>query len=170
LKQEDRLLFLKYAIPCAPTLVARKDISEEKYKSLVSKVEKGEIPEGEPEKIFKVAYAMCKSKALEKGKEIDESIIHDYFWYRHDKVVEERGELMGDFDAERCKTYPGEVEKIIEDRATVKTILGKEEYSNSFVPGIKEGMHVVVHRGYVVEEINGKTALEIAEKTGKRYK
>ena len=85
----DRLLFLKYAVPCATTLVKRNTLAQKDYESMLASVISGRPPAGEPEKIFKVAYAMCSAAALENGGEINAKVIRNYFWFGHDAVVEE---------------------------------------------------------------------------------
>lgn len=169
LNQKDRLLFLKYAVPCATTLVQRKTISKKNFEELLENVKNGKTPSGEPEKIFKVAYAMCSSKALAKNKEIDAKTIRDYFWLGHDAVVDERFGLMRDFDPGHCKTFPGIVTQTNGEKAMVKTSLGKVECSTAFEKKAKKNDFVVVHRGYIVEKVGKKTALEIARKTKKFF-
>ncbi|MBI2597875.1 MAG: HypC/HybG/HupF family hydrogenase formation chaperone [Candidatus Diapherotrites archaeon] len=169
MKQSDRLLFLKYAAPCATTLVQRKKLSEKEFEEMILSLKKGIVPKGVPEKIFKVAFAMCSAMALRDGKKIDEKIIREYFWFGHDAVVDERFELMRDFDPVQCKTYPGVVAKISGKSAMVKTSFGEKEYFSVFAPQIKKGDFVVVHRGFVVEKVGKKTAEKIAKKTRKFY-
>ncbi len=169
LKQSDRLLFLKYAVPCATTLVQRKAISQKKFEELLQNVKSGVLPQGEPEKIFKVAFAMCSSKALAKKSAIGAEIIRDYFWFCHDAVIDERFELMRDFDPVHCRTFPGIVEEIKNGKAVVKTSIGALDCFLDFEQGAKKGAYVVVHRGFVVEKISKKTALEFAEKTKKFF-
>lgn len=171
LKASDRLLFLKYAIPCAETLVQRKTISQKFLDGLLNSVKKNIAPKGEPEKIFKVAYAMCTSLALDSGKKgFDKKIIRDYFWFGHDDVIKERFELMRDFDPSHCKTYPGKVEETRNGTAIVLTCLGEKKYSTDFLPSAKKGDYVVVHRGFAVEKITKKQALEFAQRTGKKIR
>lgn len=167
--KNNKLLFLRYAVPCATTLVQRKSLSSESYNSLLSDVAAGKLPENEPEKLFKIAYAVCKAISLEKGKEIDQEIIREYFWFKHDAVIDERYLEMRDFDPEHCRTFPGKVESLLGERAIVKTKRGKEEALTSFLPKIKPGSFVVIHRGFIVEEINKETAFLFAEKTGKEF-
>ncbi len=169
MEKNDKLLFFKYAIPCAETLVKRKNITKELLEKMISEVEKGIVPKEKPGKIFKVAFAMCKIIANKRGKEIDGEVIRQYFWFEHDKIVEERYNLMRDFEPKKCKTYPGIVEKIVGKKAIVRTKIGKNEYLTAFAPDVKKGRFVIAHRDFVVEQISEEKAREIAEKTGKAF-
>lgn len=170
LSQADRLLFLKYAVPCATTLVKRNSISQKEYDELYSKAKSGVVPGGEPEKIFKVAYAKCLASAMEKGSGINKEIIRDYFWLGHDAVIEERFELMKDFDPVHCKTFPGVVLDASAGMAKVKTSIGQLDASADFEPSAKKGDFVVVHRGIIVEKISETEAMEFARATGKKFR
>lgn len=167
--QNDRLLFLKYAIPCATTLVKRKSLPENEFEKLVLSVSNQKVPAGEPEKIFKVAFALCFAKAVNAGSEIDSKIIRDYFWFAHDAVVDERFELMRDFDPKKCKTRPGIISKTSGESVRVKTSLGENEFKSGFLENPKKGDFVVVHRDFAVEIVDKKTAEKIAQKTKKFY-
>jgi hydrogenase maturation factor len=167
--KKDKLLFLKYAVPCATTLVKRNSISKSQYEKLYSMIKSGKLPEGEPEKIFKVAYAKCAALAIENGNRITKNIIRNYFWLGHDNVIKERYELMRDFDPEYCKTFPGIVIEKIKDKATVKTAIGLQKVSTDFEQSVKKGEFVVIHRGMIVEKISKPKAMEFAEKTGKIF-
>ncbi len=168
-RESDRLLFLKYAVPCATTLVKRNTLAQKDYDSLLAGIINGKLPQGEPEKIFKVAFAMCSATALKNGGQIGAKIIRDYFWFGHDAVVDERFEAMRDFDPVHCKTYPARVTKVRGAIATVETSVGKQECRTDFTPAIKPGSCVVVHRGYVVEEIAEGDFEDFAQRAGKRF-
>jgi hydrogenase maturation factor len=167
--RKDKLLFLKYAVPCATTLVKRNSISKSLYEKLYSMVKVGKFPQGEPEKIFKVAYAKCAALSIESGKRITKNIIRNYFWFGHDAVIKERYELMRDFDPEYCKTFPGIVIEKSKGGAIVKTAIGLQKVSTDFEPRVKKGDFVAIHRGMIVEKISKSKAMEFAEKTGKIF-
>lgn len=137
---KDRLLFLKYALPCAGTLVKRGKVSQEYVDSLIKQVSNNKVPKEDVEKIFKVAFAMCSKIAAEMKKDsIDSEVIRRYFIDEHSKVVDERFELMGDFNPEDCKTYTGKVLEVDGDSALIKTSLGKKKYKTIFAKDIKKG-------------------------------
>jgi len=155
---ENRLLFFKYALPCAGTLIERGSLTRENFEKMLSLVEEGKEPEKGKEKIFKVAMAYLTFIAKEKSKDIiDEEVIREYFLFRHDEAVEERFEEMGDFDSLQCKTWPGIV-KDVKDDAFVETPIGIKPYKKIFVKDLKVDDTVVVHRDFIVERISKQIA------------
>jgi hydrogenase maturation factor len=156
---EDRLLFLRYALPCAGTLVKRGNVTKEYIDRLVEQVSQNMVPEGNPEAIFKVANAMCDSVAERMGKSsTDAEVIRRYFLFEHAKVVDDRFELMKDFNPVDCRTYPGRVVLVGDGSAVVETVLGRKEYRTVFAKDVKEGNAVVVHFDFVIEKITESTA------------
>ncbi len=150
---KDRLLFLKYALPCASTLVKRGKASQEYVDSLVELVSSGKVPEESAESMFKVANAMCESIGRRMGKEeIDSDVIRQYFLLEHSEVVDDRYALMGDFNPADCKTYSGKVIEVTADSAIVETKLGRRRYRTTFVKEVKKGGIVVVHWNFVIEK------------------
>ncbi len=163
-RDDDRLLFLRYALPCASTLVKRGNVTKEYIDGLVDQVSKGMVPKGNAESIFKVANVMCDRLAAEMSKSsTDAEVIRRYFLFEHTKVVKDRFELMRDFNPTDCKTYAGRVSKIDGNRALVDTVLGQKSYRTNFVENLKENESVVVHYDYVIERISE----EVAEKKNK---
>lgn len=159
----DRMLFLKYALPCAGTLVKRGVVSQVYVDGLIRKVSSGELPEAGAESIFKVANAMCGFLARKEGKSIiDSGVIRDYFLMKHSEVVDERYALMKDFNPADCRTYAGRVLKAAEGRATVDTPLGEREYRTDFCKDAKEGDTVAVHFDFVIEKVSAETASRMA--------
>ena len=159
---EDRLLFLKYALPCAGTLVKRGIVSQEHVDNLIELVSKGKLPEDNAENIFKVANAMCSVIAMRMGKKkVDSEVIRRYFLREHDKVVEERFEQMRDFNPDDCKTHSGSVVGVRGGFATVETSLGRKGYRDDFVKDLKEGDKVVVHYGFIVEKLSERMIKEL---------
>ncbi len=150
---KDRLLFLKYALPCAGTLVKRGNTTKEHVESLVELVSNGKVPEENAEAMFKVANAMCDSIGRRMGKEsVDCDVIRQYFLLEHSEVVDDRYELMRDFNPVDCKTYPGRVISVGSGNALVETKLGRKKYKTTFMKGVKEGDTVVVHWNYIIEK------------------
>ncbi len=157
--EEDRLLFLRYALPCAGTLVKRGNVSAEYIDGLIERVSKNIAPERGAESIFKVANVMCDKFAREMGKaSTDAEVIRRYFLFEHAKVVDDRFELMRDFNPVDCRTYAGKVVGLGEGYAMVQTELGQKRYKTVFAKGIKENDDVVVHYDFVIEKISAETA------------
>ncbi len=155
----DRLLFFRYALPCAGTLVKRGTISQRQLDEMITQVASGSEPEPGAETVFKVAIAMLDHYAGAMGKEaVDAEVIRRYFLLEHSEVVDERARLMGDFSPASCKTYPGRVVSTDGDRAIVETRLGRHEYRTDFANGVEKGDTVVVHWDFVVERIPQSTA------------
>lgn len=151
---KDRLLFLKYALPCAGTLVKRGKVSQEYIDTLVRLVAEGNVPEEDAEKIFRVATAMCDAIGSRMGKgAVDCDVIRQYFLLEHSEVVDDRYKLMGDFNPTDCKTYAGKVLEVDGDSALIETRLGKKEYRTVFAKGVRSGDMVVVHFDFIVEKV-----------------
>lgn len=151
---DDRLLFLRYALPCAGTLVKRGVVSQGQVNGMISLVSKNRLPPEGAEGIFKVANAMCTVIARRMGKEsIDADVIRQYFLLEHSRVVDDRFELMGDFNPVDCKTYAGKVVEAGADSALVKTTLGERRYKMVFAKDVKKGDNVAVHFDFVIEKI-----------------
>ena len=154
---ETRLLFLKYALPCAPTLVKRGLVSQYEIKNLVKNISQREKVLTRPEKIFKTANSMCARIAKNLGKKcVDKEVIRKYFLFEHDKVVDKRYDAFRDFDAMRCRTFAGKV--LDANKTIVQTLTGKKKYRDDFVLGLKKGDYVVIHRNFVVEKVNERLA------------
>jgi hypothetical protein len=150
---QDRLLFLRYALPCAGTLVKRGNVSQAYLDSTIRLVSEGKVPNERAEAIFKVANAMCGMLAEREGKTtIDSDVIREYFLVEHSRVVDDRFELMGDFDPVSCKTYVGVVRSVDGPSATVETVLGKNAYKTLFVEDTKKGDKVIVHYDFIIEK------------------
>jgi hypothetical protein len=149
----SRPLFMKYALPCAGTLVKRGKVRKEYIDELIDAVKSGkEIPAG-AEKIFAVAFAACSLLAKDKGKDIiDDEIIHEYFLSGHDTIIEKRYEEMGDFDKEACRVCIGTVESKGTGKAEVKTKSGSSVFRTDFAPSLKKGDSVITHWDFIVEK------------------
>jgi hypothetical protein len=154
MKVKDRILFLKYALPCAGTLVKRGKVSQEHIDKIIEQISNNQVPKEEVEKKFKVAFAMCSNLAKEMKKDsINEEVIRRYFISEHDKTVDERFKLMGDFDPVACKTRIGKVLEVDKEFAVVETSLGKKKYKTVFTKDIKKEDNVIVHFDFVVEKV-----------------
>ena len=150
----DRLLFLKYALPCASTLVRRGNVKQEYLDSLILMVSDNRVPKENAEEMFRVANAMCESIAARmKKSSIDTEVIRQYFVMEHSKVVDDRYELMRDFNPVDCRTYTGEVVSLEDGEAVVSTVLGNRRYKTLFAKDIKKNDKVIVHYDYVIEKL-----------------
>jgi hypothetical protein len=155
MKINNKKLFLKYAIPCAETLVKRGQINQERLNELIEKIVKNKKIFDEDVDMFKVAKAHSTILAKELGKdEIDEEVIEKYFLEKHDEVVDERFEQMNDFDPDKCRIKNGKVLSIGNGEALVETTKNKSSYRIDFVPDIKRGDFVIVHRDFIVRKIS----------------
>lgn len=159
---KDRELFIRYAIPCAGTLVQRGSTTQEVVDDLINRIsESRELPEN-IENMFKVALAMCTLLAKKENKdEIDADIIRKYFLVEHDEIIEKRYKEMGDFDPEKCRTYPGQVIEMKEKTVILKTPKEEKEYKNILIPNLKTGDLVITHWGFVAEKTDIETAKKI---------
>jgi hydrogenase maturation factor len=151
----SRILFLKYALPCAGTLVKRGSISNKLIEKSVRNISLNRKLSGHPEKFFKTAYAMCKKIARETNKKsINESVIRRYFLFEHDKVVDSRYKAFKDFNPIKCRVFPGKILKIRNKEALIKTIIGNKKYRTNFIQNLRIGDYAVVHRSFAVEKIS----------------
>ncbi|MGA3020946.1 MAG: hypothetical protein ABSD68_03290 [Candidatus Micrarchaeales archaeon] len=179
---EDKLLFLKYALPsivgktgslgsCSGAPVK---FSESQIDSFVKQVSESKVPDIEIEKTFKVATAMCTHIAMRMGKSsIDSEVIREYFLFEHNSVVDERSELRRTFDSVACKVHAGRIISMERGLATVETdAIGKKEYDTSFLKDAKVGELVAVHFNYITERISAETEkrMKISSNTGRKLK
>jgi hypothetical protein len=149
--ERSRILFLRYALPCAATLVKRGNVKGSLIRSAIADISLGRSVEGRPESFFKTALGMCERIARRKGKKfIDQDVIRTYFLFKHDRAIDRRYKLYKDFDPSGCRTYPG----LTVDAGHVRTILGKKKYRTCFTPRLRKGDRVVVHRNFTVEKID----------------
>lgn len=155
---KDKRLFLKYALPCATTLVKRGWIKQEDMDRMLDMLVNNKEINVDLKKIFVVASSICSLIAMKaEKKEIDSGVIRDYFWNEHDYMVDKRYEEMKDFDPEECRVYSGKVLKVGE-KAEVMTPKGTASYRKDLAPEIKEGDYVVMHYDFIVEKITKETA------------
>lgn len=161
---EDRLLFLRYALPCASTLVRRGNVTQDHVSNLTKMVSQNKIPPEGSESMFVVANAMCDKIAKRMGKsQVDSEVIRTYFLLEHSEVVDDRFKLMKDFNPVDCKTYPGKVISTGSQTAVVETSLGRKDCKMIFAPDVKEGDDVVVHYDYIIERITSETAQKMSQ-------
>jgi len=154
----DRMLFMKYALPCAGTLVKRCSITQEEWDSLIDTVRRNRTIPKDAEKIFKVAFAACSLIALDCSKsEIDEEVIREYYLFGHDEMIDKRYEEMGDFDPDMCRIRPGIVKSFENGFATVENVHGLRKYRTDYCD-VKRNDVVATHWNFVVEKIPEETA------------
>jgi hypothetical protein len=161
IREEDRRLFMKYAAPCAGTLVCRGNISQNEVDELIDIVKNGGFLPVGVENIFKVAFSACSLIAIDSGKrEIDRDVIHQYYLFSHDKMIDVRYEEMGDFDPEACRIRPGVVVATGNGFAIVENSRGTGTYRTDYC-SVGKGDTVVTHWDFVVEKINRAVAEEM---------
>jgi hydrogenase maturation factor len=159
--KEDKILFLRYAIPCGITLMNRGDLDEAVLDNLRQKTASGDVGDVDPEGTFKIAVRMCYLTARKLGKEkIDSEVVREYFWHDHEDAVNWRSEVFRDIRIDTCKVYPGKVVSVGE-HATVSTEIGSIEFRRDFVPNLNKGDFVVTHYDHVVEKISEETAKKL---------
>jgi hypothetical protein len=160
--EEDKLLFLKYAIPCGTTLVNRGDIEQSFLDNLSKRTALGDVSEIDPEATFKIAVRMCYLTAKKMGKvKIDSAVVRQYFWKEHEEAIKWRAEVFRDVRLDTCRVYAGRV-IFSGEFALVRTKLGNLEFRKDFLPDTEKGDFVITHYDYLVE----KTDRETAEKLG----
>ncbi|MBI4182287.1 MAG: hypothetical protein HY520_04955 [Candidatus Aenigmarchaeota archaeon] len=149
----DRSLFLRYALPCAGTLVRRGKVTQDWVDELVRAVSGGAaIPQG-AEQVFAVACAACSLRALDQGKQaIGPEVIRGYFRKGHDAVIDRRYAEMRDFDPEACRVRTGVVEDVSGSRARVRLGAQVRILRTDLFPRVRAGMRVVAHWDFIVEE------------------
>jgi drug/metabolite transporter (DMT)-like permease len=161
---KDLQLFLRYALPCADTLVKRGWVARDVVDvELEHAALTGEKPETDARDVFPVAYARCSLTARRMGKpSIDAEVIRTYFWGQHDEAIEERHKEMGDFDEEECRVLMGKV--VNTSPVTVRTPDGEKECRNPYNIDLSVGDHAVIHYSRVVERLSKEQAREFLEK------
>ena len=159
LDEKARALFMKYALPCAGTLVKRGIVKGGEVKKLMKDVSSGTpVPESS-EKIFKTALRECIKIARKSGKNsIDAESVRKYFLFGHDDAVRKRYKKFSDFDPASCAVYPGKVKSIRNGKALVETPMKASEFSTRLCPEIKKGDWASVHRNFIAEKISPKLA------------
>ena len=157
--EKARALFMKYALPCAGTLVKRGTVKGSEARDLMEKASSGiEMPKGS-EKIFKTALRECEKIARKSGKaSIGTESVRKYFFFGHDDAVRKRYKKFRDFDPASCAVYPGKVKSAGDGKAVVETPMKASEFSTRLCPEIKKGDWVSVHRNFIAEKISPKLA------------
>jgi hydrogenase maturation factor len=157
--EEARLLFLKYASPCAETLVKRGTVTKKQMNDMLVDVSYRRESSKDAAKKFKTAIFICKKIAKKLNKKIiDVEVIRRYFLLEHDKIVDGRYKMFKDFDPQKCRTYSGKIISTKNGFAIVNTIIGNKKYRTDFVPQLKVGNYVIVHRNFIIERINKNLA------------
>jgi hydrogenase maturation factor len=161
---DDRLLFLRYALPCSDDLINNRIATQERIDRLMKLVSEDKLPEEGAENIFKVGVAMCTIIAMKAGKKtIDAEVIRQYFLMEHNKAVDEQFKLRKDFNPVECKTYAGKVDEVGVNFALVSTPIGLKRCRTDFAKNLKEGDSVAVHSGFAVERISDSIANRMNE-------
>ena len=149
----DKKLFFSYAHPCGDVLVRRGSMEKEVLEGIREKLRKGEKVDAEP-KLFRVAYALLSMLAMERGKkEIDEEVMHEYYWRKHDEHVMNEARSRQDIIPSMCRVFPARVIEVSGKEAVVETPVGERSIKIEFVPNVHEGDFVTVHYAYACERI-----------------
>ncbi len=166
----DKKLFLRYAMPCASTLVRRGSISKPVADGLLDYVLGKKKINADIGEIFQVAYEACSKIAQDTRKrEIGPVEIREYFWRQHDDVIERRFEEKKDFDKEACRIWTGKVLRPLEgSRAEVLTQRGKMAFRADFEPNLRSGDYVLVHYDFISEKVSRDDAKVMWESRNKR--
>ena len=159
----DFVLFLRYALPCAETLVKRGWVGRDVVElELEHAAVTGERPKTDIRDVFPVAYARCSLLAKQMGHDcIDADVVRAYFWSQHDEVIEERYKEFGDFDKEMCKVVVGKVSKTAPLK--VETASGERDGENPYSVDVAAGDNVIMHYSRVVEKVDEEQARLILE-------
>lgn len=151
----DKVLFLRYAVPCGSVLVARGSITQEKLEAFRQAAASGKPVQDIS--AFQVALAMLTITAGELGKKaIDPEVIRHYFWRSHDACIAWRAQTHKDFDPRECRVRPA---RILEcgKNIIIETPEGRQEARESFCP-VKKGDWVIVHYSSIIEKVSEKQA------------
>jgi len=151
---KNKRLFFSYAHPCGDVLVRRGSMSEETLDRIRKRLMGGEEVDADP-KLFKVAYALLSMIAEKEGKrEIDDEVIHKYYWKEHDEHVMNEAKIKEDIIPEMCRVFPGRVLEVRGKEAIVETPVGKRSINIEFIPNVHTGECVAVHYFYACERIS----------------
>jgi hydrogenase maturation factor len=154
------IYFLKYAFPCAFIKLQQGKITKRQYESLhLAALRKKKVLKSTLEKFFPLALGHIKMIA--KRMKVDEwsiEAIREYFWEKHDDVIEAGEGYYGDAPkalCDLCRVEPAEVVRKGGNWAVVKFANNrKRSVLSELVPKLKTGDRVIVHYGYIVEKLD----------------
>lgn len=162
---KDKVLFLRYAVPCGQVLVKRGWMKQKDLDSLRKQAAEGDVKASNKDlhAAFAEASLMLERTANSEGKSvIDEQVIRHYFLsHVHAKLAEKRSAEFKDFSPEECKVWAGRIMRLRGLSALVELPCGRREIRMDFVQGAKEGDVVTVHYSYACEKISGSLAESI---------
>ncbi|MEM3555257.1 MAG: HypC/HybG/HupF family hydrogenase formation chaperone [Candidatus Micrarchaeia archaeon] len=154
MKVVNKKLFFLYAHPCGDVLVRRGSMSREVLERIRSNLKEGGEVKESPE-LFKVAYKLQCMLAEEMGKkEIDEEVIREYYWRKHDEHVMEESRVMKDVIPVLCRVFPAKVVKLEGEEGVVETPVGRRKVNIEFIPNVCVGDFLTVHYSYACERID----------------
>ena len=153
------LYFLRYAFPCAFLKLQQGKLSKKSYDSMHEAVlEKKRILRSTLLKIFPLALGHIE--LIAGKKKIDKwsvEAIREYFWEKHDDVIESGEGLYANAPrvlCELCRVAPAEVLRKGGNWAVVKFADGrKRSVLTELIQCLRKGDRVMVHYGYIVEKI-----------------
>lgn len=173
----DRLLFLKYALPCASSLVEKGEMAAADIDRVTRLVSEGKVPDEDVESNFGMAVSKCSGIAKTLGKSaIDAEVIREYFLIKHNRFVDlqikllEQSKLMGGrskllraseqkdcitcSEQKDCRTYSGIVIEAHDGYAVVQTASKTTRYRTDFCKDLEKKDVVAVHLDFIVERIS----------------
>ena len=151
--------FLKYSFPCAGISLAKGQMNEPEYEELKAAVVAGKgFSEEKLARMFPNATRRLKVFAKEKCMKWDDpALIREYFWVRHQQIIDKRAENYEgapDVVCELCKVLKASVIKVSGEFATVRFENGKQRNVLTEIVGeLKVGDSVMVHQAHAVEVV-----------------
>lgn len=166
----DRMVFFKYAVPCAEVYVRRGKINQQYMDMMLKKISNGEELPEKTEYLFETAPALCETLAkMMKREKIDRDVIRQYFLIEHNSIVERRAKAGEDVDPEKCKTSIGIVSKVNSGKVYVDTGSGKTICRSDFFGNIKSGDNVIMHFGFIVDMLTKDEVSKYFGSSAKKY-
>jgi len=156
-----RLLFLRYAFPCAGITLARGKISQQQYNNLEKAVLTGHPPSiVNLTRIFGPAWRRINRLAnlIEKSP-LDPETIRTYFLKFHNQDIKQNDgsyAMAPEFLKKLCRVEKAKIIQVSSDFYLVKIRNKKRAVSKAICPRAKVGDIVAVHYGYAVEKFKKK--------------
>lgn len=164
---EARVLFLKYAFPCAGVTLARGAITQKEYDSLEKAARTSKPLQWRMlERIFVSAWRRIREVAASiHGDPHDSAVIRRYYLEFHNEYIKNNdGSYARAPEAFKklCRVEKARIIKKGSDFYIVKIGAKKRPVSSMICPEAHVGDTVSVHYGYAVEKINAKMRFDSA--------
>lgn len=169
MRVRNKRLFFSYAHPCGDVLVKRGSMERDSLERIRERLRRDGKIDADP-RLFKVAYALISMLADEKGrKEIDDELLREYYWRKHDGHVMEEAKNRNDIIPDMCVVFPARVIYAKGKKAVVETPVGRRSINIEFVPNVHAGDFVTVHYSYACERIGEEEFRRLwGEKNGRQ--